>query len=80
MEHKTFDTRALLESYRDLLPQVDSLPLEVTGSSMAPFLVHGRDSVRLSTVRRPLHVGDLVLYQRDNGDRNKHRQMHLHCH
>ena len=73
MEHKSFDTRALLESYRDLLPQVESLPLEITGSSMAPFLVHGRDTVRLSAVRRPLHVGDMVLYQRDNGAYILHR-------
>ena len=73
MEHKSFDTRALLEGYRELLPQVDSLPLDVTGSSMSPFLVHGRDSVRLSAIRRPLHAGDIVLYQRDSGEYILHR-------
>ena len=73
MEHKTFDARALLESYRELLPQVDSLPLEVTGSSMAPFLVPGRDTVRLSAIRRPLRVGDIVLYQRGSGEYILHR-------
>ena len=73
MEHRSFDTRTLWESYRELLPQVESLPLEVTGHSMAPFLIPHRDSVRLSAVRRPLHVGDLVLYQRGNGQYILHR-------
>ena len=70
---RTVDTAQLLSTYRELLPQVDTLPLLVSGSSMSPFLVHGRDTVHLSAVRRPLKVGDIVLYQRDSGAYILHR-------
>ena len=70
---KSVDTVQLLESYREMLPMVDILPLQVSGNSMAPFLVHGRDTVFLSRVDRPLKVGDIVLYQRKSGSYILHR-------
>ena len=70
---KSVDTAQLLESYRELLKAADNLPLRVSGNSMAPFLVHGRDTVYLSRVSRPLKVGDIVLYQRKNGAYVLHR-------
>ena len=70
---RTVDTEELLSTYRELLPQVESLPLVISGNSMSPFLVHGRDTVYLSAVRRPLRVGDMVLYQRDSGAYILHR-------
>lgn len=70
---KSVDTAQLLEDYRQLLQTVDSLPLRVSGSSMAPFLAHGRDTVYLSRVDQPLKVGDIVLYQRRNGAYVLHR-------
>ena len=73
IRHKTVDTRELLETYRELLPQVETLPLVISGNSMSPFLVHGRDKVFLSAVRDPLKVGDIVLYQRDSGAYILHR-------
>lgn len=71
--YKTVDTRQLLDAYRTLLPEVDTLPVQVSGNSMSPFLVHNRDTVYITAVRRPLHVGDIVLYQRDNGAYVLHR-------
>lgn len=70
---KSVDTAQLLETYRDLLKTVDSLPLLVSGNSMAPFLVHKRDTVYLKMIDRPLRIGDIVLYQRQNGDYILHR-------
>lgn len=70
---KTMDTALLLESYRDLLQTVEMLPLVVTGNSMLPFLVHKRDSVYLTKIKKPLKVGDMVLYQRLNGEYILHR-------
>ena len=70
---KSVDTAQLLESYRTLLQTADTLPLQVSGNSMAPFLVHGRDTVFLSRIDRPLRVGDIVLYQRTNGAYILHR-------
>ena len=70
---KTMDTALLLESYRDLLQTVEMLPLVVTGNSMLPFLVHKRDAVYLTKIKKPLKVGDMVLYQRLNGEYILHR-------
>ena len=70
---KAVDTAELLESYRELLKTVETLPLRISGNSMAPFLVHGRDTVFLTAVKRPLGVGDIALYQRDSGAYVLHR-------
>ncbi len=70
---KTVDTGLLMEEYRKLLETVDQLPLTVSGSSMTPFLVPGRDSVMLSKPKGPLRPGDMVLYQRDGGAYVLHR-------
>ena len=69
----TMDMQALMEKYRQMLPLAESLPLRVTGSSMAPFLVHRRDTVWLSSIRSELKPGDMVLYQRDSGRYILHR-------
>ena len=71
--YRTVDTRQLLDSYRTLLPEVDTLPVLVSGNSMSPFLIHNRDTVYITAVRRPLRVGDIVLYQRDSGAYVLHR-------
>ena len=66
----------LLEEYRKLLreePEITELPLVISGNSMSPFLIGGRDTVYLSRVERPLGRGDAVLYQRDNGAYIFHR-------
>ena len=58
----------LLEEYRRLLwedPSIDVLPLVITGNSMSPFLVHGRDTVYLSRLSRPARRGDMMLYRRE---------------
>lgn len=67
------DTAVLLEGYRELLEQVDTLPLLVSGNSMVPFLVHGRDTVYLTKAVGPMKRGDMVLYQRRNGAYILHR-------
>lgn len=67
---------ALLDEYCRLLASdaaVEALPLIISGNSMAPFLVHGRDTVYLSRITRPLKRGDVVLYRRDNGSYILHR-------
>ena len=70
---KSLDTAPLLETYRELLQSVKTLPLLISGNSMVPFLVHERDTVYLTRIDRPLKVGDMVLYQRDNGEYILHR-------
>lgn len=66
----------LLEEYRRLLredPSIDALPLVISGNSMSPFLIHGRDTVYLSRLSRPVRRGDMLLYQRQNGAYILHR-------
>lgn len=73
---KTMQPEVLLEEYRRLLqddPSIDALPLIITGNSMSPFLLHGRDTVYLSRLTRPVRRGDMLLYQRENGNYVLHR-------
>ena len=73
---KTMQPEVLLEEYRRLLQgdlSIDALPLIITGNSMSPFLIHGRDTVYLSRLTRPARRGDMLLYQRENGNYVLHR-------
>lgn len=66
----------LLEEYCRLLnteKDVEALPLIISGNSMSPFLIHGRDTVYLSRITRTPRRGDVVLYRRDNGKYILHR-------
>lgn len=74
-QRKILPPELLLEEYRKLLQEEDvkELPLTVTGNSMSPFLIHGRDTVYLSRLTRPARRGDVLLYRRDNGGYVLHR-------
>lgn len=67
------DTAAFMATFCRLLQAGETLSLPVLGSSMAPFLVHRRDTVWLSAPTRPLKAGDIVLYRRRNGEYILHR-------
>ena len=76
MKRKMLPPEVLMEEYRRILaeePQVAALPLIVSGRSMTPFLVPGRDTVYLSRLERPVQRGDILLYQRDSGQYVLHR-------
>ena len=76
MKRNILPPEVLLEEYRRILaeePGVAALPLIVSGSSMTPFLVHGRDTVYLSRLERPARRGDILLYRRDSGQYVLHR-------
>lgn len=73
---KIMEPEVLMEEYRHLLQQddaIDALPLVISGNSMSPFLIHGRDTIFLSRLTRPVRRGDAVLYRRDNGAYIFHR-------
>jgi len=75
MEHKvkTLEPEQLMPQLLELLEITEPVPLVISGSSMTPFLVHGRDTVYLSKVRQPLKRGDMVLYRRSSGNYILHR-------
>ena len=73
---RTVPPEVLLEEYRRLLaeePRIQALPLVISGSSMSPFLIHGRDTVYLSRLTRPVRRGDILLYRRNSGGYVVHR-------
>lgn len=75
MEHKlrVLPPEVLMEQLLALLEEAQSVPLVISGSSMSPFLVHGRDTVYLSKIQSPVKRGDMILYRRDNGAYILHR-------
>lgn len=74
-ETKIMRPEVLLEEYRRLLEDetIDALPLVISGNSMSPFLIHGRDTIYLSRLTRPVRRGDALLYQRHSGSYVFHR-------
>lgn len=72
-QRKVVETGLLLEQYRELLQTAECLPLQVTGSSMTPFLIPKRDSVMLSALRTVPKKGDIILYRRSSGGYVLHR-------
>ena len=75
MEHKrkVLAPEALIPSLLELLEDTPAVPLVISGNSMSPFLVHGRDTVYLSKLTQPPRRGDMILYRRDNGAYVLHR-------
>ena len=70
---KVTASEVLMEPLLSFLEEAESVPLGISGSSMTPFLAHGRDTVYLSKVTRPLKRGDMILYRRDSGAYILHR-------
>ena len=75
MEHKVtvIDPQELIPQLLELLDETDTVPLLISGNSMSPFLIHGRDTVFLSKIVTPPQRGDMILYRRDNGKFVLHR-------
>lgn len=79
MERKVrmVDNDAYLPVLKDLVNEGHSVPLLVSGSSMAPFLVHLRDTIIISKPKQPFKRGDMVFYIRDSGQYVMHRIHHI---
>lgn len=72
-ENRILTPEAAAERLLPLLEQGQTVPLTVTGSSMFPFLHHGRDTVYLMKAAQPPRVGDLAFYRRSAGNYILHR-------
>ena len=70
---RELDPQVLMPALLALLEETETVPLVISGSSMTPFLVHGRDTVYLSKTTAPLKRGDMILYRRDCGAYILHR-------
>lgn len=70
---KAVDTREYVSLLRELTEQGNEVRMLISGSSMAPFLIHGRDSICFRKPDCPLKRGDMVFFQRDGGQFVMHR-------
>ena len=70
---KILDPEQIMPVLEELLAQGQTVNLTVTGSSMAPFLRHGRDQIRFRRPDRPLKRGDMAFFRRPNGQYVMHR-------
>lgn len=79
MDHlgKSWAPENLMELLSGVLDDGASVPLVVSGSSMVPFLVHGRDTVYLTKITKPIKRGDILLYRRNSGKLVLHRVCRL---
>lgn len=67
------DTQEYVSVMRKLVNEGKEVSMLVAGSSMSPFLIHYRDTIFFAKPQRPLRAGDMVFYQRDNGQFIMHR-------
>ena len=70
---RQIDTQAYISALRDVVNEGHDVSLIISGSSMAPFLVHHRDSILIGKPTEPLKRGDMVFYQRTTGQFVMHR-------
>lgn len=72
------DTRAYVGMLKELVEQGKEVRMVISGSSMAPFLIHGRDSIFFRAPERELRKGDIVFYERPGGQFVVHRICGVH--
>ncbi|MEE1038810.1 MAG: S24/S26 family peptidase [Eubacterium sp.] len=70
---RKIDTNKYVSVLRNLVEEDKEVGLLISGNSMAPFLVHERDYIYFKKPDRPLQPGDMVFYQRENGQFIMHR-------
>ena len=70
---KTVDTNAYVAVLRELIAEGREVSLLISGSSMEPFLKDQRDYICFKAPDRELAAGDMVFYQRGNGQYIMHR-------
>lgn len=67
------DTQEYVSMLKELVEEGHQVSLLISGSSMAPFLIHHRDTIYFKQPDRELKAGDMVFYQRRNGKYVMHR-------
>ena len=70
---KVVDTKEYVSVLRDLVEEGREAGMTIAGNSMSPFLIHERDYICFRKPERDLKKGDMVFYQRRNGQFIMHR-------
>lgn len=71
--NRVMDTKKYVSHLRTIVESGQEVSLRVSGGSMSPFLVHGRDTILFGPVEGELKKGDMVFYQRKDGTFIMHR-------
>lgn len=66
-------SRHICPLIREILANGQDVKMQITGGSMLPFLAGRRDNIVLSPIFAEPKRGDIVFYQRDNGQYILHR-------
>lgn len=70
---KVVDTKEYVSVLKSLVEEGREVGLKIAGTSMEPFLKDKRDYIYFKTPDRELETGDMVFYQRENGQYIMHR-------
>lgn len=70
---KVVETKEYVSILRELTEENREVSMRIAGNSMLPFLVHDRDLIFFRKPDRDLKKGDMVFYQRENGQFVMHR-------
>ena len=73
MQRKIVDIYEYMPVLKDLLEQGKEVSIVITGNSMSPFLIHGRDEILISPPEGSWKKGDMAFYQRKAGQYIMHR-------
>lgn len=73
MQKRIIDIDAYMPVLCDLLKQGKEVSIVITGNSMSPFLVHGRDEILIAPPNGAWKKGDMAFYRRENGQYVMHR-------
>lgn len=70
---RELDTESYVGVLKSLVEEGHEVSLLISGSSMAPFLIHHRDTIWFRAPDRELKAGDMVFYRRLSGQYVMHR-------
>lgn len=70
---RVVDTREYVSILRELTEEGKEVNMLIAGNSMTPFIMHQRDYIFFKKPDRELKKGDMVFYERDNGQFVMHR-------
>ncbi len=70
---KVVDTREYVSVLRELTEEGKKVNMLIAGNSMSPFLTHQKDYIYFEKPNRELKKGDMVFFQRTNGQFVMHR-------
>lgn len=72
-QKRIVDIYTYMPVLREILSEGREVSLVITGSSMAPFLIHGRDEILIAPPEGAWKKGDMAFFQRESGQYVMHR-------